>query len=65
MLVAGHYPWTLARSVAVKKELVTCFGDIYVMPDTVNEADSFIERAAPTGLDSRGQFATAVASLRG
>lgn len=65
VLVAGHYPWTLARSVALKQEFVTWFGDIYVMPDTVNEADSFIERAAPTGLDSRGQFATAVASLRG
>jgi len=32
VLVAGHYPWTLARSVALKREFVTCFGDIYVMP---------------------------------
>jgi len=59
----GHYPWTLARSLALKQEFVTCFGDIYVMPDTVNETDSFIERAAPSGLDNRGLFATAVASV--
>jgi hypothetical protein len=63
VLVAGHYPWTLARSLALKQEFVTCFGDIYVMPDTVNETDSFIERPAPTGLDNRGLFATAVASV--
>lgn len=63
VLVAGHYPWTLARSVALKQEFVTWFGDIYVMPDTVNETDSFIEHAAPTGLDNRGLFATAVASV--
>jgi hypothetical protein len=49
--------------VALKQEFATCFGDIYVMPDTVNETDSFIERAAPTGLDNRGLFATAVASV--
>lgn len=63
VLVAGHYPWTLARSVALKQEFVTWFGDIYVMPDTVNETDSFIEHAAPAGLDNRGLFANAVASV--
>jgi len=63
VLLLGHYPWNLARSVAQKQEFVTCFGDIYVMPDTVNETDNFIERAAPTGLDNRGLFATAVASV--
>ena len=51
--------------MALKREFVTCFGELYVMHDTVNWTDSFIQRAAPTGLDNRGLFATAVASLRG
>lgn len=63
VLLAGHYPWTLAHSVGLKQEFVACFGDIYVMPDTVNETDSFIEEAAPAGLDNRGLFASAVASV--
>jgi hypothetical protein len=63
ILVAGHYPWTWAADAALKHEFVTWFSDIYVMPDLVNETDSFIERESPGGLDNRGLFAQAVSSV--
>jgi hypothetical protein len=60
LTLAGHFPWTLARSSALKQEFLTWFGDIYVMPDTVNQTDSLIEREGDAGLANRRLFADAV-----
>lgn len=59
LLVHGHHPWTLARPPLLKIELVAWFADIYLMPDTVNETDSYIEAQ----LDNRGLFVEAAAQV--